>query len=141
MLRIVLIAHDDKKAELLKWLETRRSEIAGADLFATWSTADGIRSGLGLPVSPIGSDPAAADGRIGRMIEEGIVDLVVFLWDPHSARPHEVDADALLRLACDHGVPTALNPWTADYFLSGLVGKGGWRRVRVPSEERPKRIA
>lgn len=65
------------------------------------------------------------------MIEDGIVDMVIFFWDPRSPQPHEVDVDRLVRLAYDYDIPTALNPWTADFFFSSLLAKKASRQRKI----------
>lgn len=127
MRRIVLIAHDAKKEDMLEWLLASREDLVDMELVTTRSTGEEVVAKAGLPATLLPGGPEAGDETVRGMIEEGLVDLVVFFWDPRSPQPREVDVDRLFRLAVVHDVPTALNPWTADFFLSEL--HGGRRRT------------
>jgi methylglyoxal synthase len=131
MRRVILIAHDAKKKDMVEWLRSRRKELSSVELFATRATGEEIRSRTGMPTFLLPDGPDGGDDLVALMVEEGLVDLVIFFWDPRSLRPHEVDAHRLLRLACVHDVPTALNPWTADYFFSSLRTKEASRRRKI----------
>ncbi|MBI5575961.1 MAG: methylglyoxal synthase [Deltaproteobacteria bacterium] len=118
MNRIVLIAHDAKKGDIIEWARFNRDALAAKELFATRSTGEEIIAGVGLPVNLLRHGPEGGDAQVGAMIAEGKVDLLVFFWDPLSPHPHDVDVKALLRLAVLHDVPTACNHRTADFLIS-----------------------
>jgi len=117
-MRIVLIAHDAKKADMLEWARFNRDRLSPHDLVATRSTGDAIRKATGLDIALLKHGPEGGDAQVGAMIAEGRVDLMVFLWDPLSPQPHDVDVKALLRLAVLYDVPTACNHQTADFLIS-----------------------
>ncbi|MBI5420003.1 MAG: methylglyoxal synthase [Deltaproteobacteria bacterium] len=125
MKRIVLIAHDSRKKDMIEWARFNRDSLLPKELYATRSTGEAIVNEVGLPVSLLLHGPHGGDAQVGAMLAEGKVDLLVFLWDPLTPQPHDVDVKALLRLAVLHDVPTACNRRTADFLISSpLYGEG-----------------
>jgi methylglyoxal synthase len=116
--RIALIAHDNRKPDLLDWATFNRDTLAAHDLFATGTTGGMLGSALGLDVFRFLSGPLGGDQQVGAAIAEGRIDLVVFFWDPLEPQPHDVDVKALLRIAVVHNTPIACNRATADFVLS-----------------------
>lgn len=116
--RIVLVAHDKRKAELVDWARFNRGTLSGHTLYGTGTTGGLIESELALPVHRFLSGPLGGDQQIGAAIAEGKIDLVVFFWDPLEPQPHDVDVKALLRIAVVYNVPIACNRATADFVLS-----------------------
>ncbi len=118
MRRIVLIAHDAKKNDMIEWAQFNRESLSSRDLYATRSTGREIEKRVGLAVNLLLPGPEGGDAQAGAMIAEGSVGMIVFLWDPLSPQPHDVDVKALLRLAVLHDVPIACNRRTADFLIS-----------------------
>jgi methylglyoxal synthase len=115
---IVLVAHDNKKQDLLDWTRFNRGLLAGHQLYATGTTGAMIEKEVGLDVVKLKSGPLGGDQQIGAKIAEGGIDFVIFFWDPLEPHPHDVDVKALLRVAVVYNVPLACNRATADYILS-----------------------
>jgi len=115
---IALVAHDGQKADLLAWARHNREVLAGHRLIATGTTGQLLADELGLEVLRLESGPLGGDMQLGAMIAEGTVDVLVFLWDPLSAQPHEPDVRALLRIATLWNVPVASNRATADLLVT-----------------------
>jgi methylglyoxal synthase len=116
--RIALVAHDNKKHDLLKWAEFNRGSLARHDLWATGTTGTMIEYELGLPVHRLLSGPVGGDQQIGAMIAEDRLDVLLFFWDPLEPQPHDPDVKALLRLAALWNTPAACNSATADMMIS-----------------------
>jgi methylglyoxal synthase len=116
--RLALIAHDNRKADMLAWARFNRGTLGDHDLFATGTTGGLIAEELDLPVHRFLSGPLGGDQQVGAAIAEGRIDAVIFFWDPLSPHPHDVDVKALLRVAVVHNVPIACNRATADFILS-----------------------
>lgn len=126
MRRMILIAHDAMRNDLVEWVRSRRTSLSRVDLFVDGATAGEIESRTGLPVNSLPDGPGSALRAAGKMIEEGLADLVVFFWNPRIRESGGPDSDALLRIADEREVPTALNPWTADFFLAALARGARW---------------
>ena len=127
--RIALIAHDNRKDDMLDWARFNRGTLARHELFATGTTGSTIATALDLPVHRYLSGPMGGDQQIGAAIAEGRIDFVVFFWDPLEPHPHDVDVKALLRIAVVYNVPIACNRSTADFVLSSPLMGGEY----VPS--------
>jgi methylglyoxal synthase len=116
--QIALIAHDNRKADLLDWARYNRATLARHALHATGTTGSQLAEELGLEVHRFLSGPLGGDQQIGAAIAEGRIDFVIFFWDPLEPHPHDVDVKALLRIAVVYNVPIACNRATADFVLS-----------------------
>ncbi|MDX1763174.1 MAG: methylglyoxal synthase [bacterium] len=128
--RIVLVAHDHMKENLIEWARFNRGTLAAHDLHATGTTGRVLMAALGLPVHCFKSGPLGGDQQIGARISEGEIDMLVFFWDPLEPQPHDVDVKALLRVAVVYNIPTACNRATADFLISShLMGADYERSV------------
>lgn len=116
--RIVLIAHDNRKDDLLEWARYNRGTLAKHELYGTGTTGALVSSQLDLPVSTFLSGPLGGDQQVGAGLAEGRLDIVIFFWDPLEPQPHDVDVKALLRIAVVYNCPIACNRATADFLLS-----------------------
>jgi len=121
MTRLALIAHDDEKAEMVEFVRSRESLLAGFDLVGTGTTGRRITDETDLTVERMASGPLGGDAQIAAAVTEERVDGVVFLRDPLTAQPHEPDISALLRICDVHDVPLATTRTSAEYLLDGLA--------------------
>jgi methylglyoxal synthase len=122
--RIALIAHDNKKQDMLEWAGYNLPLLTRHELFATATTGRLLQEQLGLPVTCFRSGPFGGDQQIGARIADGEIDLLVFLWDPLEPQPHDPDVKALLRVAVVCNIPVACNRATADFLVSSpLMGR------------------
>lgn len=119
--RIALIAHDNKKQDMLEWAEYNLGLLTVHELFATATTGRLLRDRLGLRVTCFRSGPFGGDQQIGARIAEGKIDLLVFFWDPLEPHPHDPDVKALLRVAVVCNIPVACNRATADFVISSQL--------------------
>jgi len=120
--RIALVAHDNKKNELIEWAIYNKAALAQHHLFGTGTTGTLVEQALGQPVSKFLSGPLGGDQQIGARIAEGKIDMLIFFWDPMEAQPHDPDIKALLRLAVTWNIPFACDRATADFlFTSPLM--------------------
>ena len=114
---IALIAHDNKKSEIVNWALKNKETLAKYELCGTGTTAKLISEATDLKVKRYLSGPLGGDQQIGAKIAEGKVDIVIFFWDPLEAQPHDPDVKALLRISVMYDIPIATNRATADYVI------------------------
>ncbi|MFC7132018.1 MULTISPECIES: methylglyoxal synthase [Salinibaculum] len=120
-MRLALIAHDDKKPDMIDWATEHEAVLARNDLIATGTTGGRLNDETGLEVTPKESGPLGGDLMIGSDIVTDECDAVIFFRDPMTAQPHEPDISALLRICDVHGVPLATNRASATALLDGLA--------------------
>jgi methylglyoxal synthase len=127
--RIALIAHDNKKQDLLEWAKWNKTLLAEHELFATGTTGKLLEEVLGTPVEKFQSGPLGGDQQIGAKISEGLIDFMIFFWDPLTEQPHDADVKALLRIAVVWNIPVACNRATADFLISSTLMTGEYDRL------------
>lgn len=115
---IALIAHDQKKQELIKWCEKYKHILLNHKLYGTGTTSKMITNSTGLKVKGFNSGPLGGDQQIGAKIVEGIIDFIIFFSDPLTAQPHDPDVKALLRIAQVYDIPIANNKSSADFMIT-----------------------
>ncbi|RLM87841.1 methylglyoxal synthase [Halobellus sp. Atlit-38R] len=120
-MRLALIAHDEKKPDIISFARSRLDDLERFDLIATGTTGKRLREATGLDLERKRSGPIGGDMQIGAEIADENCDGVVFLRDPLTAQPHEPDITALLRICDVHEVPLATNLASADAVLDELV--------------------
>lgn len=125
---IALIAHDNKKDDMVVWVRDNQEILKSHFLCGTGTTARLIAEKTNLPVTAYNSGPLGGDQQIGARIVEGRVDFVVFFWDPLESQPHDPDVKALLRIAAVYDVPLATNRATADFMLASNFMAGEYER-------------
>ena len=119
--RIALVAHDNKKKDLIEWAFYNRTVLSQHELFATGTTGRLLEEKLNQPVKKLLSGPLGGDQQMGAMVAEEKLDMMVFFWDPMEAQAHDSDVKALLRLAVAWNILMACNRSSADFILTSVL--------------------
>ncbi len=137
--RIALIAHDDRKQDLLEWSRYNQDHLKYHILFGTGTTGTMLKRELDLDVTPFMSGPLGGDQQIGAKIAQGEIDVLIFFWDPLESHPHDPDVRALLRVAVLQNIPVAMNRSSADFIFSSPLMDGDYARQEYDYAERLRR--
>ena len=139
--KIALVAHDNKKDDMLEWVEFNRETLVNHKLYATGTTGWLLEQELGLKIHKLQSGPLGGDQQIGAKISEGKIDCMIFFWDPLQAQPHDPDVKALLRLAAVWNIPAATNRTTADFLISSPLMNEEYQRKLTDYKEYLERLS
>jgi methylglyoxal synthase len=139
--KIALVAHDNKKRDLLEWARFNRDLLAHHDVYATGTTGVTLEQQLGIEIHKLQSGPLGGDQQIGAKIVSNDIDFLIFFWDPLEPMPHDPDVKALLRMAVVWNIPIACNRASADFMISSPLMQGAYDRL-VPDydEYRTRKI-
>ncbi len=140
--KIALVAHDNKKGDLVEWAKYNRVLLAHHRLYATGTTGEILERELGVNIHKLQSGPLGGDQQIGAKIADSEIDFLIFFWDPLEPQPHDPDVKALLRMAVVWNIPIACNRASADFMISSPLMDGAYDRL-VPDYDlyRTRKIA
>ncbi len=138
--KIALVAHDDKKDDLLEWARFNKELLIHYELYATGTTGKLLEQVLGIEIHKLQSGPLGGDQQIGAMIAEGDIDLLIFFWDPLTAQAHDSDVRALLRIAVLWNIPIACNRASADFMISSPLLSSPYQRFSPDYHEYTERL-
>lgn len=134
---ISLVAHDNRKKDLIEWVEWNYETLIPHNLICTGTTGKLVEQALikkskkedfKISVRKLESGPLGGDQQLGAMIVEGKIDFMIFFWDPMEPHPHDVDVKALLRISVLYNIPIACNRSTADFMISSPLLKEKYER-------------
>jgi methylglyoxal synthase len=141
MNNLALVAHDNRKADLIEWVKWNYETLLKHKLICTGTTGGMVERALEkiisikrLPakipkITKLKSGLLGGDQQLSAMVAEGKVDILIFLWDPMDPHPHDVDVKALLRIAFVYNVPIACNRSSVDFFVSSSLLNESYKPV------------
>ncbi len=138
--KIALVAHDNKKQDLVEWATFNRDLLAHHIVYATGTTGDMLERELGFEIRKLQSGPLGGDQQVGAMIADNEINFLIFFWDPLEPMPHDPDVKALLRMAAVWNIPIACNRATADFMISSPLMDGEYDRLIPDYEAYRKRM-
>jgi len=147
---IALVAHDNRKQDLMEWVEYNYKHLIPHKLICTGTTGKLVKKTLeknmdgkeklSFDITMLKSGPLGGDQQLGAMVSNGKIDMVIFLWDPMEQQPHDVDVKALLRITVLYNVPTASNRSTADYLITSSLFSSDYKPVLKDYSSYIKRV-
>jgi methylglyoxal synthase len=132
--KIALVAHDNKKSDLVEWTKFNKTLLANHKIYATGTTGMILENELGFKIKKLQSGPLGGDQQIGAKIVDNEIDFLIFFWDPLEPQPHDPDVKALLRMAVVWNIPIACNRASADFMISSSLMDSNYERL-VPDYE------
>ena len=139
--KVALVAHDNKKHDLVEWAKYNRDLLAHHIVYATGTTGALLEQELGFPIHKLESGPLGGDQQIGAKIVDGDIDFLIFFWDPLEPMSHDPDVKALLRMAVVWNIPIACNRATADFMVSSPLMDEKYDRLLPEYDEYRNRTA
>jgi methylglyoxal synthase len=127
--KIALVAHDNKKQDLVEWAKYNRDLLAHHEVYATGTTGEMLERELGFEIMKLQSGPLGGDQQVGAMIVDDEINFLIFFWDPLEPMPHDPDVKALLRMAAVWNIPIACNRASADFMISSPLMDGEYQRL------------
>jgi methylglyoxal synthase len=138
---IALVAHDNRKRDLIEWVQWNYEILLQHHLICTGTTgrkmeetlqnklADEKSTKMLGEITRLKSGPLGGDQQMGALIAEGKIDILIFFWDPMEPQPHDVDVKALLRIAVLYNIPIASNRSSADFIISSPLVETAYQPV------------
>ena len=134
--KIALIAHDERKQDLVEWVDYNKGTLSQHNLYGTGTTGSLIASETKLKIKIFKSGPLGGDQQIGAKITEEEIDFLIFFWDPLESHPHDPDVKALLRIAVVWNIPIACNRASADFMISSRLISEDYNRIVIDYTKR-----
>jgi methylglyoxal synthase len=138
--KIAMVAHDNQKDDLLEWARFNKGLLSKHELFATGTTGKLLRQELDVEITALQSGPLGGDQQIGAKIVDGVIDFLIFFWDPLEPQPHDPDVKALLRIAVVWNIPVACNRASADFMISSQLMAEEYQRMLPDYAEYRQRL-
>lgn len=136
--RIALVAHDNRKPDLIEWVNWNWDNLRKHKIYCTGTTGKLIEAAISknlsekdtekVSITKLKSGPLGGDQQLGSLIVDGEIDIMIFFWDPMQPQPHDVDVKALLRITVLYNVPTACNRSTADFMISSEIFNSAYEK-------------
>lgn len=125
-LTIALVAHDNRKADMIEWAVFNADFLAKHKIVCTGTTGSLVQKalkdkGVNVNIKCMNSGPLGGDAEVAAMVVRKEIDIAVFLIDDLNPQPHEADIQMLLRQCRVHNVPIAMNRYSADLMITSSL--------------------
>jgi len=143
-LTIALVAHDQRKADMVDWAVYNAEMLSQHKIVCTGTTGSLIKQafedkGINADIECVNSGPFGGDAEIAALVVRKQIDLAVFLIDDLNPQPHEADIQMLLRQCRVHNVPIACNRYSADLMITSTLWDNEDYKPTEPIYKRFKR--
>ena len=129
-MKIGLIAHDEKKILMQNFCIAYKGILEKNEVYATGTTGRLIEEATGLTIHKYLAGHLGGENQLGSQIENNDIDLVIFLRDPLTAKPHEPDVNIVVQLCDRYNIPLATNLASAELLIKALdKGDMEWRET------------
>ena len=129
-MNVGLIAHDSKKKLMQNFCIAYRGILSKHELYATGTTGLLIEEVTNLRIHKFLPGETGGARQLASQIEQGNLDMVIFLRDPLHVKAQEPEVNSIVRLCDSYNIPIATNPATAELLIKALErGDLEWRNI------------
>jgi len=129
-MKVGLLAHDSKKKLMQNFCIAYRGILTRHDLYATGTTGTLIEEVTNLKIHKFLPGETGGVRQLTSQIEQGNLDMIIFLRDPSPEYDGEPDLSSVIRLCDMYNIPIATNLATAELLIHALErGELEWRDV------------
>ena len=129
-MKVGLLAHDSKKKLMQNFCIAYRGILTRHDLYATGTTGSLIQEVTNLKIHKFLPGETGGVRQLTSQIEQGNLDMIIFLRDPSPEYDGEPDLSSVIRLCDMYNIPIATNLATAELLIHALErGELEWRNI------------
>ena len=129
-MKVGLLAHDSKKKLMQNFCIAYRGILTRHELYATGTTGTLIEEVTNLKIHKFLPGETGGVRQLTSQIEQGNLDMIIFLRDPSPEYDGEPDLSSGIRLCDMYNIPIATNLATAELLIHALErGELEWRDV------------
>ena len=129
-MKVGLIAHDSKKKLMQNFCIAYRGILTRHELYATGTTGSLIQEVSNLRIHKFLPGETGGVRQLASQIEQGNLDMIIFLRNPTPSVEEETEINFVLRLCDMYNIPIGTNLATAELLIHALErGELEWRNI------------